>query len=133
MNIREIDKLSAAKLSLPKKANTTHAFEQIYSQKLSAVSDSKPQVLFDAKRDLIDQSNRVMDLLDEYSHELRRPDKNLKDIDPLIKTIQNEINLVEAKAADPVYDGDDIGGVVNDLAVTANVAILKFQRGDFTH
>jgi hypothetical protein len=131
MDIRLIDDLSTAKLSLPKKTETTNAFGQIYSQKLSAVSAPESQPGFDAKKDLIDQSNRVLDLLDEYANELKNPEKSLKEIDPLLKTIEKEVGLVEARAADPIYGDDDIGGVVRDLALTANVALFKFHRGDF--
>jgi len=131
MNIREIDSLPAIKLSSQKKSETPGLFGQIYNQKLAEVSQPDPQTQVDARRDLIDQSNRVMDLLDEYAQELRNPEKSLKEIDPLVKAIQNEVRLVEAKAADPVYAGDGIGNVVQDLTVTANVALLKYQRGDF--
>ena len=131
MDIKEIDSFAASKLSAPKKTKPSEAFGQIFSQKLAAVSQADGRTQLDAKRDLIDQSNRVMDLLDEYAQALGDPEKSLKEIDPLIQTIQEEVGLVEAKSADPIYAGDGLEDLVKDLTVTANVAVLKYQRGDF--
>ena len=72
-----------------------------------------------------------MDLLEEYAQHLSNPAISLKELDPLVRTIQHQAELVAAKAADPIYATDEIGAVVKDLALTANVAALKFQRGDF--
>ncbi len=131
MDIREIDSFPAVKLSGTKKTKPSDAFRQIYSRKLAAVSQADARTQLDAKRALIDQSNRVLDLLDEYAQELRNPKKSLKEIDPLAQTIQKEVSLVEAKAADLAYAENEIGDLVQDVTVTANVALLKYQRGDF--
>ncbi len=132
MDIREIGGSTAVKLSASKQQKPSDVFEQIYNQKLAAVSKTELPTQLDAKQGLIDQSNRVLDLLDEYVQELRNPEKSLKEIDPLIQIIQKEVDLVEAKASDPLVAGDDgIEGLVQDLTVTANVALLKFHRGDF--
>ncbi len=131
MDIRQIDNLTALKTSSSQSTKSTGEFGEIYNQKLAAVSKADTQVQLDAKRALIDQSSQIMDLLDEYAGHLSNPAKSLKDLDPLVRTIQKQVDLVAAKAADPKYATDEIGAVVKDLALTANVAMLKFQRGDF--
>ena len=133
MEIKEIHNLTAGKVSLQKKTETDNAFNEIFNQKLSSVLEVKPQTHSDAKIGLIDQSKRVINLLDEYANELKKPEKSLKEIEPLVKAIEKEVSLVERKAADPVYKDDDITGIINDLSVTANVALYKFQRGDFIY
>jgi hypothetical protein len=131
MDIRQIDNLLALKTSSSRKASTTGGFGEIYNQKLAAISETDTQAQLAAKKALIDQSSRIMDLLDEYAGHLSNPAKSLKELDPLVRTIQNQVDLVAAKAADPKFATDEIGAVVTDLALTANVAVLKFQRGDF--
>ena len=131
MDIRQIDHLTALKTSSSQKTKSTGEFGEIYNQKLAAISKADSQVQLDAKRALIDQSNRIMDLLDEYAGQLSDPAKSLKELDPLVRTIQNQVDLVTAQAVDPKYATDEIGGFVKDLAFTAHVAILKYQRGDF--
>jgi len=39
--------------------------------------------------------------------------------------------LIEAEAADKVHQDQELEKFVQDLAVTANVAALKFHRGDY--
>ena len=131
MDIRQINNLAAPKTSSSQKAKSTDEFSQIYNQKLAAISKADSQVQLEAKRALIDHSSQIMDLLDEYAGHLRNPAKSLKELDPLVRTIQHQADLVAAKAADPEYATDEIGAVAKDLALTANVAVLKFQRGDF--
>ena len=131
MDIRQIDNLTAFKPSSSQKTKSTGEFGEIYKQKLAAISKVDSRVQLDAKKALLDQSNRIMDLLDEYAGHLSNPAKSLKELDPLVRTIQDQVDLVAAKAADPKYATDEIGAIVTDLALTANVAVLKFQRGDF--
>ena len=131
MDIRHIDNLTVVKTSSARKTKTTGEFGEIYNQKLAAISKTDSQDHMAAKKALIDQSSRIMDLLDEYAGHLSNPAKSLKELDPLVRTIQHQADLVAAKAADPKYATDEIGAVVKELAVTANVAMLKFQRGDF--
>ena len=131
MDIRQIDNLTALKTSSSRKSESTGEFGEIFNQKLADISKTDAQDQMAAKRALIDQSSRIMDLLDEYAGHLSNPAKSLKELDPLVRTIQNQVDLVAAKAADPKFATDEIGSVVKDLAVTANAAVLKFQRGDF--
>lgn len=133
MEIKEIHNLNSGKVNLQKKTQTANTFGQIYNQKLSDASEVKPQVHFDTKMDLVNQSSRVINLLDEYANELKNPEKTLKEIEPLVKAIDREINLVKTSAADPAYKDDGISEVIRDLSITANVALLKFHRGDFVY
>jgi len=131
MDIRKIGDLSPSTLSSPKKPIENDAFRQIYQEKLSTVSETPASFLFDAKTDFIDQGDKVLDLLDAYAAELNNPEKNLKDIDPLVKAIEKEMNIFETKRADHPGMDEEMDGIAQDLSITANVALLKFQRGDY--
>jgi len=131
MDIRKIDDLSPTTMSSPNKPIEKDAFRQIYQERLSMVSQTPAPFLFDAKTDFIDQGDKVLDLLDAYATELNNPEKNLKDIDPLVKAIEKEMNIFEAKRADHPGMDEEMDGIAQDLSITANVALLKFQRGDY--
>lgn len=131
MDIRKIGDLSPATMLSPNKPIEKDAFRQIYQEKLSTVSQTPAPFLFDAKTDFIDQGDKVLDLLDAYATELNNPEKNLKDIDPLVKAIEKEMQLFEAKRADQSGMDEEMQGIAEDLSITANVALLKFQRGDY--
>ncbi len=78
----------------------------------------------------LEQSDRVLTLLDRYAGKLADPSTSLKEIYPLVTRIQEEVDLLETSAAD-VPDEKGVGRFFKDLAITANVAMLKYQRGDF--
>lgn len=131
MVIKEIDKISLPRLSSPKKLTESVAFKKILGQKLSKIPETSQKGIFKPSADLIDQSTKVLDLLDEYIHQLNDPVKTLKDMDPLVRAIEKEVKVVEAETSDNFGRDTQIEGFFNDLAITANVALFKFQRGDF--
>ncbi len=52
--------------------------------------------------------------------------KNLEE-----ENIKEEVSLIEAKAADKTNHDHELERFIKDLAVTANVAVFKFYRGDY--
>jgi hypothetical protein len=131
MVIKEIDKISLSQLSSPKKLTESVGFEKILGQKLSKISETNQVRPLKPSTDLIDQSSKVLDLLDEYINQLNDPVKTLKDMDPLVRAIEKEVKSVEEETSDHIGRDTQIEGFFNDLAITANVALFKFQRGDF--
>jgi hypothetical protein len=57
--------------------------------------------------------------------------KTLKDIEPLVENIKKEVNLIQDENTKKVFHDNDLKKIINDLTITANVAISKFQRGDY--
>jgi len=86
--------------------------------------------LYQAKS-LSSQSDKILHMLDDYARELTDPAKTLKDIEPLVESIRKEVNSIEAEAAEKVYNDNELESIIKDLAITANVAIFKFHRGDY--
>jgi len=131
MNIHEIDNLYQAKSLSSQKTNKDNKFKQIFNQKLTEIHSTTPQTSLDCKRDVLNQSDKILHLLDDYARELTDPAKTLKDIEPLVESIRKEVNSIEAEAAEKVYNDNELERIIKDLTITANVAISKFHRGDY--
>jgi hypothetical protein len=131
MDIRKIGDLSPSTLSLQNKTVDKGAFRQMLQEKLSPVSQMPEPFLYDAKTDFIEQGEKVLDLLDAYAADLNNPDKTLKDIDPVVTAIEEEVAVLETKKTDHAALDGEMEGFVEELTITANVALLKFKRGDF--
>ena len=80
---------------------------------------------------IIDQSDKILNLLDEYAKTLADPTKTLKDISPLVERIDKEVSSIEAEVSNQTHADRDFGMFVKNLAVTTNVAVFKFHRGDY--
>lgn len=131
MDISKIGNFSPAQLSLPDKARAPGSFGEIYQEQLTAIPPMEAQFCIDAKTDLMGQGDKVLDLLDAYTAELSNPEKTLKEIDPLATAIEEEMHVFETKRADQMGMDEEMEGFADALAITANVALLKFRRGDY--
>jgi len=131
MDIHEIDNLYQAKSLSSQKINKDNRFKQIFNQKLTDIHATASQTSLDCKRDVLNQSDKILHMLDDYARELTDPAKTLKDIEPLVESIRKEVNSIEAEAAEKVYNDNELERIIKDLAITANVAIFKFHRGDY--
>lgn len=115
----------------PGKVSGETGFKAIFEKKVSAVSETGTPAPGSVETDLIEQSGKVLDLLDTYIEELNNPEKTLRDIDPLVKTIEAELTRLESGSTDSTAGDAGINGFVKELTVTANVALYKFRRGDY--
>jgi len=131
MDIHEIDNLYQAKSLSSQKINKDNRFKQIFNQKLTDIHATASQTSLDFKRDALNQSDKILHLLDDYARELTDPSKTLKDIEPLVESIRKEVNTIEAEAAEKVDNDNELERIIKDLTITANVAISKFHRGDY--
>ncbi len=131
MDISEIDNVYQRKPSSSIKKNKDSGFKQVFDRKLAEINATTPRTAIDSKADVIERSDKILNLLGDYARELTDPAKTLKDIEPLIESIEKEVSLIEAEAADKVDNDKDLERFIKDLAVTANVAVFKFHRGDY--
>lgn len=75
-------------------------------------------------------TDRLLTLLDDFASALSDPDKTLKAMDGLVRTIKQEADaLTEAARLRP--DGDAMKSVAEESALLAQVEYLKFTRGDY--
>ncbi len=131
MKISHLNMPNPATVSSAKKTNDTTGFKQIFNRQLAAMSpaaipDSAPHQI-----DTLKQSDRILNLLDNYASALDDPKKTLKDIGPLVADIEKEVRLMESKASDHIRIDPKLKKLAQDVAITADVAVFKFQRGDY--
>jgi hypothetical protein len=106
-------------------------FKQIFDKKLDELQTTPSLSPVDNKSDVIVQSEKILNLLDHYAGELADPSRTLKDIRPLVDSIEKEVTLMESEAVNKIQNDKILDGLVKDLAVTAKVAMYKFHRGDY--
>lgn len=78
----------------------------------------------------VEKVEQFFNLLESYTKALSDPKKNLRDIAPLIKSIESE----KAKLAglgESLPDGNVLKDLVNKAAILTTVEVLKFNRGDY--
>ena len=131
MDINKIGNSFQAKLLSTTKVDDDNQFKQIFDQKLDEIHATTSPSPVDSKSDVIVQSEKILNLLDHYAGELADPARTLKDIRPLVDSIEKEVTLMESEAVNKVRNDKALDRLVKDLAVTAKVAIYKFHRGDY--
>ena len=131
MDIHRIYDLFQGQRSSPGKVDSDCGFKQIFDKKINEINSETMSTSIGSKADVIKQGDKILNLLDDYTSELADPAKTLKDIGPLVKNIEKEVSLIEAESADVVNNDKALKKIIEDLAVTANVAVYKFHRGDY--
>ena len=131
MDITKINQVGHPRPSAFDGITNDKGFKQIFDRKLSEVNSISSLTSADPKTDLLDYSDKVLDLLDGFAKELSNPLKTLKDIEPIVSRIEKEVDIIESKTAGMIPRDMGIEQFVRDLSVTAHVAVLKFQRGDY--
>ncbi len=131
MDINKIGNSFQSKLSSTEKIDGDNQFKQIFNQKLDALHPTTNPCPVDNKSDVIVQSEKILNLLDHYAGELADPARTLKDIRPIVDSIEKEVTLMESEAVGTVQNDNVLDRLVKDLAVTAKVAMYKFHRGDY--
>jgi hypothetical protein len=131
MKIDGIDHSFHGKLSSTNNIDKNNGFKQIFDSKLAATDPTTITTPIDSRAGVLDQSDKILNLLDAYARTLTDPTMTLKDISPLVENIEKEVSSIEAEVSNKVHDDKEFGMFVKNLAVTANVAVFKFHRGDY--
>ena len=131
MNIKEINELYRTKLPASNRAGKNKGFQEIIDKKMSEINAPTLQIQNEMKATVVENSEKILNLLDTYANALTDPSKTLKDIEPLVESIEKGVRHIEREAVDKIPQGDELNGIIKDLAVTANVALFKFHRGDY--
>ena len=82
------------------------------------------------KQFALDRIENLIGLLDQYRHKLADPDITLKNIDPIIRQIDQETENL-APVLDSLPEGEEIKDLINQTLVTASLEVVKFHRGDY--
>ena len=132
LDIHKIDHSYQEKLRLTAGKSKVEGFKEVFDKKINEINRMSPKDLSEVRTNVLDQGDRILNLLDDYGRELTDPAMTLKDIEPLVERIEKEVRLFEEEAERGSDHGDQaFDQLTQDLAVTARVALIKFRRGDF--
>lgn len=80
---------------------------------------------------IVDKTEGLLKMMEKYALDMNDPKKSLKDIEPLIDSIQKEASKLAAEAGQKVPEDIELKRIINEFAVTANVEYMRFYRGDY--
>ena len=131
MDINKIDHSYQEKVGSSTSKTKENGFKKVFDQKMNEINGTLPQSLLEGKSNVLKQGDKILNLLDDYGRVLTNPAMTLKEIEPLVERIEEEVSLFEIKAAQAGHDDKALDRLTHDLATTAQVALYKFRRGDF--
>jgi hypothetical protein len=82
------------------------------------------------KPSTIDHIENVLDLLDEYRHKLADPNTTLKDIHPLVKSMETANEQLKP-LLNSIAEGDQLKQILNQTLVTTSLEVFKYNKGDY--
>ena len=128
MEIKGVADSFQKELTCTRRIKENTDFQRLLNTKLSDVGGEAFCVSSASRWGLLEQGETMLTLLDGFARDLSNAGRTLKDMEPLVKTIETELVKLESSAEKA--DGR-LKGFLNHLAVTGEVAVLKFHRGDF--
>jgi hypothetical protein len=132
MEIHRIDRPTRpAGLTKPLKKADNAAFREVLQARIAQTGSTAPATGLESKSALLAQSEKVLDLLDDFSQALADPHRSLKDLAPLLRRMEGEAKLLDPASGDEGDQDLSLSQVVSDVSLLANVTFIKFHRGDF--
>lgn len=112
----------------PEKSN---GFKEILQRKISQTEALEMQSSSNARPGFLARSEKVLDLLEMFARQLTDAQKTLRDIEPLVESIEKETVWLEQDIVAGEAVEKEVSQMVREVAVTATVATSKFHRGDY--
>lgn len=81
--------------------------------------------------DIACQTGSLLGLLESYAAGLENPGATLRDLAPLVDRIKNGARQLMDSADRSTSAESDLKAIASQTALTANIAYIKFQRGDY--
>ncbi len=101
---------------------------------LAGLNGVKPPLAADAlgpgQTEGLMRAERALELLEDYQHALADEKKPLKEMHGLVKALDSEVQEL-TQVLDKLDPQDGLYGILQEVAVTAMVQSIKFNRGDF--
>lgn len=104
------------------------SFQRLLDAKLSDAGGVASCTLAASQRELLEQGETMLTFLDGLARDLGDTGKSLKEMEPLVRRIEKELAQLESSAEKA---DERLKSFLNQVAVTGEVAVLKFHRGDF--
>ena len=128
MEIKRVGDSFQKGLTCTGKIKENDAFKKLLDAKLSCMGGVDSRSLAASQRVLLEQGETVLTFLDGFAKELSDGRRTLKEIEPLVRTIEKELAELESSATKA---DERLKGFLNEVAIAGEIAVLKFNRGDF--
>jgi uncharacterized protein YoxC len=98
---------------------------------LGEIRTSTVPVVGEQTQGLNEKANSLLNQLDVFVAELGNPEKSLKDMEPVVKSMKNGADdIMETMKKEGVTD-EKVKNIIMESVMTANVEYYKFYRGDY--
>lgn len=81
--------------------------------------------------EVMNKTDLLLSRLDDYAKLLEDPSNTLKDMEPVIDSIKNEADALNADAEKKLPEGSGIKNLVREFTIAANAEYIRFKRGDY--
>lgn len=108
--------------------HATHIQSPSLLDPLAAVQFN-PESLSD-KASAIQRVENLINLLDDYRKQLTDPSITLRNIEPMVKTINKEKDQLSS-LLDSLPDEGGLKDIANRTLITAALEVIKYNRGDY--
>ena len=82
------------------------------------------------KLNTLDRIEKVLDMLDMYRSRLADPNATLRDIHPIVKSLETANEQLEP-VLKSIAEGDQLKQILNQTLVTTSLEVFKFYQGDY--
>ena len=111
----------------PSKINS----ENMKPQMINSIPNIQLNPLFAVQDNpIVEQTENLLDILEEYRNKLLDPQATLRDIHPLIQRMEREKETL-TPVLNSLQPGDGLKDILNDALVNSEVEVIKFNRGDY--
>lgn len=118
-------------LTPAKESGKTPTFGEILKTRISQTSASSPAMLRESDPACVEQSLRVLDLLDDFAQALADPRRSLRDMMPLVRSVEGEVGRLDGASGEAGKEDRREAAFARDVSLLAHVTLMKFERGDF--
>jgi hypothetical protein len=81
---------------------------------------------------MLNRIEYMIDLMDQYRSKMEDPKASLKDLAPLVQTLQAEQEKMEF-SLEQLEKNDTLGGILKQALVTASLEVAKFNSGRYNN
>lgn len=103
----------------------------IQAPQTNAASMVEETGLSDSALSVMDQTNALLEALENFAGKLAGQTNTLKQIDPEVSRIEEMAGELEQSLAGFEGLDDELAGLVQQVVTQSKVEVLKFQRGDY--
>jgi len=118
-------------LTKTSKREDNMSFREVLQGRIAQTTPASPARGPDSRSAFLARSEKVLGLLDDFARALADPRRSLKEMAPLVQTMEGELRGLQTATGPEEGKDQELSRLVNDVSLLAHVTLLKYQRGDF--